>query len=193
MRAHGVNVAMALKTSALWSLVSGEAADRDAAMHGARRARSLSRAAQRHVQRRRASRRAGSVAGHGALRGRRGAVLARSRVVAVSGDVALADRIERIAYNAMPATMSADMWSHQYDQQANQVMCSLNRRRWVSNGPGVEPLRPRAQLRLLHGESAPGMAEARRAACGWRRPTTAWRRSSTRRAPSRARRARPGR
>jgi uncharacterized protein len=40
--------------------------------------------------------------------------------------------------------MSADMWSHQYDQQANQVMCSLNRRRWVSNGPesnifGLEP------------------------------------------------------
>ena len=32
MRAHGVNVAMALKTSALWSLVSGEAADRDAAV-----------------------------------------------------------------------------------------------------------------------------------------------------------------
>ena len=56
----------------------------------------------------------------------------------------MADRIERIAYNAMPATMSADMWSHQYDQQANQVICSLNRRRWVSNGPesnlfGLEP------------------------------------------------------
>ncbi len=56
----------------------------------------------------------------------------------------MADRIERVAYNAMPATMSADMWSHQYDQQANQVMCSLNRRRWVSNGPesnlfGLEP------------------------------------------------------
>jgi len=36
------------------------------------------------------------------------------------------------------------MWSHQYDQQANQVMCSLNRRRWVTNGPesnlfGLEP------------------------------------------------------
>ena len=66
------------------------------------------------------------------------------QVVAVNGDVAVADRIERMAYNAMPATMSADMWSHQYDQQANQVMCSLNRRRWVTNGPesnlfGLEP------------------------------------------------------
>ena len=65
-------------------------------------------------------------------------------VVAVNADVAVADRIERMAFNAMPATMSADMWSHQYDQQANQVICSLNRRRWVSNGPesnlfGLEP------------------------------------------------------
>ena len=64
--------------------------------------------------------------------------------LAVRGGVALADRLERIAYNALPATLSADMWSHQYDQQANQVLCSLNRRRWVSNGPesnlfGLEP------------------------------------------------------
>ena len=66
------------------------------------------------------------------------------QVVAVNAEVGVADRIERMAYNAMPATMSADMWSHQYDQQANQVMCSLNRRRWVTNGPesnlfGLEP------------------------------------------------------
>jgi len=36
------------------------------------------------------------------------------------------------------------MWAHQYDQQANQVLCSLRNRRWVSNGPesnlfGLEP------------------------------------------------------
>jgi len=66
------------------------------------------------------------------------------QAVAVTGSVALADRLERIAFNAMPATMSADLWSHQYDQQANQVMCTLDRRGWVSNGPesnlfGLEP------------------------------------------------------
>jgi hypothetical protein len=62
----------------------------------------------------------------------------------VVGDPALADRIERIAFNALPATFSADMWAHQYDQQPNQVLCSLRPRGWVSNGPesnlfGLEP------------------------------------------------------
>ena len=36
------------------------------------------------------------------------------------------------------------MWAHQYDQQANQVMCSLANHRWGTNGPesnifGLEP------------------------------------------------------
>ena len=36
------------------------------------------------------------------------------------------------------------MWSHQYDQQPNQVLCTLATRAWVSNGPesnlfGLEP------------------------------------------------------
>jgi DUF1680 family protein len=55
--------------------------------------------------------------------------------VAVLGDAALADRLEKISYNALPATLSGDMWSHQYDQQPNQVVCSLEKRGWTSNGP----------------------------------------------------------
>jgi len=35
------------------------------------------------------------------------------------------DRLERIAYNALPATFKPDMWAHQYDQQANQVVCLI--------------------------------------------------------------------
>ncbi|HHV97196.1 MAG TPA: hypothetical protein GXX37_12130 [Clostridiaceae bacterium] len=34
------------------------------------------------------------------------------------------DRLEKIAYNALPATFSPDMWTHQYDQQVNQIECS---------------------------------------------------------------------
>jgi DUF1680 family protein len=54
------------------------------------------------------------------------------------------DRLEKIAYNALPATLSADLWAHQYDQQANQVMCSISNHRWATNGPesnifGLEP------------------------------------------------------
>jgi DUF1680 family protein len=57
------------------------------------------------------------------------------QAIAVLGDAKLGDRLERIAYNAQPATMSGDMWSHQYDQQPNQVLCSLEKRHWTSNGP----------------------------------------------------------
>ena len=34
---------------------------------------------------------------------------------------ALGDRFEQIAFNALPAAFSPDMWAHQYDQQANQI------------------------------------------------------------------------
>jgi hypothetical protein len=39
-------------------------------------------------------------------------------------DVRWGDRLEKIAFNALPATFSPDMWSHQYDQQVNQVACA---------------------------------------------------------------------
>jgi DUF1680 family protein len=42
------------------------------------------------------------------------------------GDVFFADRLERIAFNALPATFKKNMWAHQYDQQANQVICAIN-------------------------------------------------------------------
>lgn len=67
-------------------------------------------------------------------------------LVAITGDTGLADRLERIAYNALPATFKPDMWAHQYVQQANQVMCKLaeDERIYTTNGPetnlyGLEP------------------------------------------------------
>jgi hypothetical protein len=33
----------------------------------------------------------------------------------------LMDRVERLAFNALPAALTADMWSHVYVQQANSV------------------------------------------------------------------------
>ncbi len=51
------------------------------------------------------------------------------------GDATIADRLELIAYNALPGTFTDDMWAHQYDQQANQVSCSLNSKPWTTNGP----------------------------------------------------------
>lgn len=37
------------------------------------------------------------------------------------GDPALMDRVERLAFNAMPGALTADMWTHVYVQQANSV------------------------------------------------------------------------
>jgi len=52
------------------------------------------------------------------------------------GGVRFGDRLERIAYNALPATFTPDMWAHQYDQQANQVLCTVDERDWT-NGPSA--------------------------------------------------------
>ena len=41
----------------------------------------------------------------------------------VTGDPVWADRLEKAAFNALPATISDDMWTHQYDQQVNQIAC----------------------------------------------------------------------
>jgi len=56
-------------------------------------------------------------------------------LIATLGEPQLADRLEQIAYNALPATFSPDMWAHQYDQQVNQVLCRVDSDRpWTSNG-----------------------------------------------------------
>jgi uncharacterized protein len=63
----------------------------------------------------------------------------------VFGDPAFAERLERVAWNALPATIAPDMWSHQYDQQVNQAQCTVNPDHlWTTNGPesnvfGLEP------------------------------------------------------
>jgi len=63
----------------------------------------------------------------------------------VFGDPAFGDRLERVAFNALPATLAPDMWSHQYDQQVNQAQCTINpEHQWSTNGPesnlyGLEP------------------------------------------------------
>ncbi len=65
--------------------------------------------------------------------------------MSVLGHPALGDRLERVAFNALPATFTPDMWAHQYDQQVNQVQCTHNPdHMWTTNGPesnlfGLEP------------------------------------------------------
>ena len=67
------------------------------------------------------------------------------KLLSILGEPVLADRLEGIAYNALPAAFSPDMWAHQYDQQVNQVMCRITQDPvWTNNGPdanlfGLEP------------------------------------------------------
>jgi uncharacterized protein len=66
-------------------------------------------------------------------------------LAAVQGDPRLGDRLEKLAFNALPATFKKDMTAHQYDQQCNQVICSASGQHdYTSNGPeanlyGLEP------------------------------------------------------
>ena len=68
-------------------------------------------------------------------------------LTAYSGDNRWADCLETLAYNALPASVSPDMWTHQYDQQSNQPCCSVQPKEHVvfgtnsgeSNLFGLEP------------------------------------------------------
>ena len=56
----------------------------------------------------------------------------------------MGDKLEKLAFNALPATVKADMTSHQYLQQVNQVRASDEPRRWYNNANnsntfGLEP------------------------------------------------------
>jgi hypothetical protein len=61
-------------------------------------------------------------------------MLSLEELYAIFGDNRLADRLELLTYNALPGTTTPDMWSHQYDQQSNQVLVSGVKRGWSTNG-----------------------------------------------------------
>lgn len=141
---HVVNTAMALKAGALAWRLSRREADRQSA---ARMFKVLDRYhGQVH----------GLFTGDECLSGRSPtqgtelcavveAMYSLEWLLALTGDAAYGDRLERVAFNALPATFAPDMWSHQYDQQVNQVQCTINPdHMWSTNGPesnlfGLEP------------------------------------------------------
>lgn len=56
-----------------------------------------------------------------------------SVMLEIFGDTALADKLEKLAYNALPATITEDYMAHQYLQQANQVQADIRKRPWYNN------------------------------------------------------------
>ncbi len=141
---HVVNNAMAMKTSAVWWQVSGDETDRTAIR------RLLEVMDRYHGMPNGVHSGDEHYAGRDPSQGTElcavvEGMFSYEMLMAILGDPMFGDRLERIAFNALPATFKPDMWAHQYDQQVNQVLCSVDEsRNWTTNGPdsnifGLEP------------------------------------------------------
>ncbi|PBK75252.1 hypothetical protein ARMSODRAFT_993246 [Armillaria solidipes] len=75
-------------------------------------------------------------------------IFSLATIYQIFGNNSLADRAEKIAYNALPAGIMHDWWSHQYDQEVNQIWAQeMDPSPWGNNGPrsnifGFEPNYP---------------------------------------------------
>lgn len=75
-------------------------------------------------------------------------IFSLSTIYQILGNNTVADRAEKIAYNALPAGIMFDWWSHQYDQEVNQIWAqNMDPPPWGNNGPnsnvfGFEPNYP---------------------------------------------------
>lgn len=143
MQTHGVNNAQAIKASPVWSVASKNEEDRRAIF---RQLDALYRyhglpngmfSADEHF--------AGLNPSQGIeLCAVVEAMFSLEQSLAILGRPELGDRLERIAFNALPGTFTDDMWAHQYNQEPNQVECSLHHKPWTTDGPesnlyGLEP------------------------------------------------------
>lgn len=143
LTAHVVNVAMAVKYPALWWQQSGDERYKKAVYAA------LENLDRHHGQA------GGRFSGDEHLSGKSPAqgtelcavvefMFSLENLIEIFGDPAFADRLEMLAYNANPGACTADYWAHQYDQQTNQVLCTVAKRNWSTNGDwsnifGLEP------------------------------------------------------
>jgi DUF1680 family protein len=140
---HGVNNGQAIKTTPVWSVVSNDESDRQGIY------RMLAALDKYHGLPNGMFSCDEHLAGLNPSQGTELCTVVETmfsleQSLAILGDASLGDRLERIAFNALPGTFTDDMWAHQYDQQPNQVESSLHRRPWTTNGPesnlfGLEP------------------------------------------------------
>jgi len=140
---HGVNNGQAVKTGPVWSLVSKDSAD------GAAAFRMITALDKYHGLPNGMFSCDEHLAGPDQSQGSELCTVVEymfslEHEVAITGQAALGDRLEKLAFNALPGTFTDDMWAHQYNQQPNQVECSLHHKPWTTDGPesnlfGLEP------------------------------------------------------
>jgi len=143
MATHGVNNGEAVKTGALWSRVSSSNSDRQAVL------KMISELERYHGLPNGMFSCDEHLAGPSPSQGSELCTVVEymfslEQSLAILGDASLGDRLEKLAFNALPGAMTDDMWAHQYNQQANQVECSLHKEPWTTDGPesnlyGLEP------------------------------------------------------
>jgi hypothetical protein len=141
---HGVNIGMALKQPAVRYRLSHDAGDRNAIDN------MLALLDRYHGQATGAFTCDEHLAGRSPSQGTElctvvEAMFSLESAAAILGRADLGNRLEKLAFNALPATFKPDMCAHQYDQQANQVVCKVSEERvYVNNNPdsnifGLEP------------------------------------------------------
>ena len=143
LASHGVNNGQALKAAPVWSIVSGKETDRRGF------AQMLSALDKYHGLPNGMFSCDEHFAGRNPSQGSELCTVVETmfsleQSLAILGDAAIGDRLEQIAFNALPGTFTDDMWAHQYNQEPNQVEVSLHRRPWTTDGPesnlfGLEP------------------------------------------------------
>ncbi|KAL0071101.1 hypothetical protein AAF712_001659 [Marasmius tenuissimus] len=85
------------------------------------------------------------------------AMFSGSYLFQVMGDIKFADQVERMAYNALPATITANMWGRQYLQQQNQIAAkNMTPNPFPEDGPdsnifGLEPNYPCCTVNFPQG------------------------------------------
>jgi uncharacterized protein len=140
---HGVNNGQAVKTGPIWSIVSGSNSDRSATL------KMISELNKYHGLPNGMFSCDEHLAGLDPSQGSELCTVVEymfslEHSLAILGDPSLGDRLELLAFNALPGTLTDDMWAHQYNQEPNQVECSLHHKPWTTDGPesnlfGLEP------------------------------------------------------
>ena len=140
---HGVNNGQAVKTGPVWSQVSASPADRSAAF------KMISALNKYHGLPNGMFSCDEHLAGRDPSQGSELCTVVEymcslEHALAITGDPSFGDQLEKLAFNALPGTLTDDMWAHQYNQEPNQVECSLHHKPWTTDGPesnlfGLEP------------------------------------------------------